>query len=318
MREFGVADLHDAGQRVALLVDVAHARLGGGFPRHHLHAVVRLHRIERRHVLGVEEPASPSAVIGIGPVQSGEVGGIGAVLDEVVPVVVVVARRLDASLAAGLRQRRVLRQRGLVLPGRPEIAEDQSAKLPHRIGEVLHLLVEHAAGRLCRLLEAGSAHIEEPSVIWTPKPGGLHVAVLQGCPAVRAVKTQQAQPPLAVAEQHKILSENPDPDRNIPKVARAPHHHPVASEPLPGGRASPHVGEVRHGQHSRTSLGHGVTPLRHSGTRRSFRHPSVIPAPVGHSRTPPSFPRKRESRGGGGVLRGVSRPTPPGFPLSRE
>ena len=247
MGELGVADLHDAGQRVALLVHVAHTRLGGRLPRHHLHAVVRLHRIERRHVLRVEEPASPGAVIGIGPVQRGEVGGVGAVLDEVVPVVVVVARRLDAPLPAGLRQGSVLRQRRLMV-GRPEIGEDQAAQLPHRVGEVADLLVEHAAGRLRRLLQAGARDIEQPSVVWTAQPRRLAVAVLQGGAAVGAVKAQEARAALAVPKQHQVLTEDTDPDRNVPQVVVSAHHHPVVPEPLAGGRAWSHLGEVRRGQ----------------------------------------------------------------------
>ena len=300
--ELGVADLHHAGQRVALLVDVAHARLGSGFPRHHLHAVAGLHGVERRHVPGVEEPTPPGAVVGVGEVQGGEVGGVGAVLDEVVPVVVVVARRLDAPLAAGLCERCVLRQRRLLVR-RPEVGEDQPAQLPHRVGEVAHLLVERAAGRLRRLLQAGAGHVEEPPVVRAAQPRCHHVAVLQGGAAVGAVKPQEPQAALAVAEQHQVLAEDAHPDGDVPQVVVPAHHHPVAPEPLAGGRAPAHMGEV-----TRRECCHaGFLPRVYPSFPRTA---SVIPAnrPCQNSpwlrtwrrRPIPSFRRKPESRGGRG------------------
>ena len=75
----------------------------------------------------------------------------------------------------------------------------------------------------------------------------------------------------------------------------------------------------------------GQAPLRHSSPRASPRHsarwrgPTAVfppfPRPLRHSRAPsvipappPSFPRKRESRGGGGVLQRCSPPHPTWIP----
>jgi hypothetical protein len=72
---------------------------------------------------------------------------------------------------------------------------------------MLNPVFKRAVFRLGRLFQAPAAPIIKPAVITAPETAVFHPAELQRRSAVRAVKSQKAQLPAAVAEQNKILSE---------------------------------------------------------------------------------------------------------------
>src|ERR1043166_8285620 len=105
MRELEIANLNNARQRDGLFIDVFGIRGGAGFARDHLDAVGRFDRVEVRNVEAIEEPAAPCAVVGIAAMEYRKMHRINAVLDEIKPVVVVVASGFDISLIALFDQR---------------------------------------------------------------------------------------------------------------------------------------------------------------------------------------------------------------------
>src|SRR5437870_347359 len=121
MSELGVADLQNARQSKTFFVHVL--RIGGRarLTRNDFHPVGGLDGIERRNIPEVEKPTPPRPVIGIGPVQNGKVHWIGAVFDEIEPVVIVNASTLQRALPVRIRQRSVSWKRRRIITVWPKI-----------------------------------------------------------------------------------------------------------------------------------------------------------------------------------------------------
>src|SRR5689334_19561428 len=72
----------------------------------------------------------------------------------------------------------------------------------------------------------------------------FNVAVLQRCAAVRTVRADQTDAPLAVAKQHEFFVEHFNGLRNIAKIARGADGQPVAAKPSTRRRAAADVRKV--------------------------------------------------------------------------
>src|SRR5262245_64016962 len=106
-----------------------------------------------RNIVKVEKPASPRSVSRVASMEHGEVHRIDTVLDKIEPIVIVVANRLDVALAATVDKRRILGKGRRIFSVRSHVGEDESAQLPHRIGNVLDLSMrseERRVGKECR------------------------------------------------------------------------------------------------------------------------------------------------------------------------
>ena len=72
-----------------------------------------------------------------------------------------------------------------------------------------HPLVERAARRLARLLQAAGRSVEQPAVVQAAQAAVLQPPVAQVGAAVGAVQPQQARLALLVAEQHQVFAQQP-------------------------------------------------------------------------------------------------------------
>ena len=189
--KLGVADLQDARQGEAFLVDILGVCGRSRLARDDFHAVGGFHRVERRNLFEVKKPTAPSPVVGVGSVQDRKVHGVRAVFDEVEPVVIVNPSRFQRSFARGVRQCPILRQRRRARLIRSQIGKNQSTQFSHRIRTMLHLLRELALLWFCRHLQALTTDIEQPAVIRAANPAIFYIAVFQRCSPMRAMETQK-------------------------------------------------------------------------------------------------------------------------------
>ena len=67
-----------------------------------------------------------------------------------------------------------------------------------------------AAARLARLFQTAAVNIVEPAVIEATQPTVFDAAVAQIRAAMRAMQSEQADPPLIVAKQSQRLAKNLD------------------------------------------------------------------------------------------------------------
>src|SRR4029077_6555228 len=72
----------------------------------------------------------------------------------------------------------------------------------------------------------------------------LNVAILQRRAPVRAVKAEQSQFALGIAEQHEFFAQNFDRLRNIVEVLHRAHHNPVTAKPFTPWRPWAYMGDV--------------------------------------------------------------------------
>ena len=109
---------------------------------------------------------------------------------------------------AGLHhlQALVARQHRL-LPGWPEIGENQAVALLDRIPGLAHALTLRA-GRvgLARHLQAMAFDVEQPAVVAATNAALLDLAVVQRRAAMAAARIDKSRPPLPVAKQDQLLA----------------------------------------------------------------------------------------------------------------
>src|SRR5215468_1044847 len=156
--------------------------------------------------MAIEKPAAPGTVAGVAAMKDGEVHGVDAIFDEVEPVVIVVPDRLDVLLTAAADKRKIVGQRWGIVMNWPQVGEDQAALLPHRIGQMLHLLIELTVLRLRGLFEAIACYIEEPGMVRTANTAGFNFAIFEGAAAVRAMQAHQTDTSVQIAEKYQLLA----------------------------------------------------------------------------------------------------------------
>src|SRR6266850_8403588 len=191
MGKLEIPDLNNTRQSHAFLINIFRTRSRTRLTRDHLHSVGRLNCIEMRNVVKVEKPAPPRSVAGVATMEHGEMHRIDAVLNEVEPVVIVVANQLDISLAATVDKRRIFRNWRRRIPVRSHVGEDESTQFPHRIRKVLDLPVILAAFWLPGLLETIARYVEQPPVVGAPNASLFDVSVFEGAAAVRAMQAHK-------------------------------------------------------------------------------------------------------------------------------
>ena len=136
------------------------------------------------------------------------------------------------SPSAALRARAGTRSRARAAARRGPCRQDQPARLAAGIGGVADAVLERAVGRLAGLLQAAAAHVVEPAVVQAAQPARLAAAVAQVDAAVRAVQAEQAGSARVVAEQHQLLTQQPDRQRRTARrqLLRQRHGLPVAAQ----------------------------------------------------------------------------------------
>src|SRR5688572_11933830 len=134
MGKFGIADLQNTRQRETLLVHVLSIACRSRFARDDFHAVGSFHRIEWRNIFEIKKPAAPGAVVGIGAMKDRKVRWVGAILDEIEPVIIVLAGWLERPLSVWFNQRFILRQWRRALLVGAHVGENQSADFSNGIG----------------------------------------------------------------------------------------------------------------------------------------------------------------------------------------
>src|SRR4051812_2188665 len=125
---------------------------------------------------------------------------IGAVLDEVKPVVMENPRRFQRSLSGAFSEGLVARQRRWIVAVRTHIGEKDSALLAHRISKMPHFLGKLAASRFARHRQTLPAKIEQPAVVGAANAAVFDVAVFQRRAAMRAMRTDQTDRALLVTK----------------------------------------------------------------------------------------------------------------------
>src|SRR5712691_6989261 len=95
-----------------------------------------------------------------------------------------------------------------------------------------NLILEIAAARLQRLVDAAALSVVSPPVIGAHQTVFHHLTILQRRQPMGTVNPQQPRPPLAVAEYHQVFAEHPDGDRNLLEVGRQTDRVPIPPEHL--------------------------------------------------------------------------------------
>ena len=91
-----------------------------------------------------------------------------------------------------------------------EISPQNPAALHHRIGPLADIPTQGGIGRLGWRFEAVSRDIEQPAMERATQAAVLQPPEGEVRAAMRAIPVQEAEPPLFVAEQYKILPQQPD------------------------------------------------------------------------------------------------------------
>src|SRR6266576_682856 len=216
--KLGIADLQDARQREALLIDVLGVCGRSPLARYDFHAVRRLDRVEGRNVFEIKKPTAPCSVIGIGAVKSREMCRIGAILDEVKPVIIIYSRGLQRSLSSGIRKRFVPRQLRQIILLWAQVREDEPALLLHRIRQMFDLAGKVTVPWLRRHSQTLPANVEQPAMIGTPNPAVLDIAIFQRGAAMRTVLANQAELASLIAKQHQLFTQDFDRHRNVVEI----------------------------------------------------------------------------------------------------
>ena len=123
--------------------------------------------------------------------------------------------------------------------GRPHIGPHEAAGLARRIGLVLELACEAAFRWLRGHLQHIAFDVELPAVIEAAQPAFLIAAEHQRGAPVRTVFVEHAEAAVAVAKDHEVLAEQPNPDRGSIRFRHLLGH--AGGDPMP-----PH--ELAHGR----------------------------------------------------------------------
>jgi hypothetical protein len=117
-----------------------------------------------------------------------------------------------------------------------EIGEDQPADLVRRIGALADLVLERALRRLAGRLEHASVDVEQPAVVAAADTVLRDDAVFERGAPVCTMLVQQADPARQVAEDHQVLAEHPDHQRQVGQLRRHRDRMPEAAHVLAAGR----------------------------------------------------------------------------------
>src|SRR5438093_492043 len=167
-------------------------------------------------------------VLVVAAVEPLGVDGVQGVLHALHPVA---GDHRDADVAPDVvhHQKVPPRQQGSGLGA--EVGEHEAAELLDRIGRRPHAVLEGAAGKLGRHLDAAPLAVEHPAVVAASEAVCFGDAVAQRHPTVRTALADQAEPASAVAEQHQILSKELDPLDGVGvQIGRSGDGEPVPAQ----------------------------------------------------------------------------------------
>ncbi len=153
--------------------------------------------------------------------------------------------------------------------GRPHVREDHAAEIEGRIRPLAEGVFQSAARRLPRCFEDPAVDVEDPAVVAAANPPLTDQAVLERRAAVRAVQLEQPDATAPVAEQHEILPEDPEAQRNVRQLPREGDRLPEAAEILAARRAGADPRELLVG---RRDLARVIRAVRRVEDLRRFRH----------------------------------------------
>ena len=201
-------------------------------------------------------------------VQEDAVERIHRVLCDLQPV----AGRVDGvgnELVVGLVDR-IEQREGRPRLGRPEVGEHQAAVLVHRVGAMEEVSGDAAGRRLAGGLQDRAVDVVEPAVVAAADPGLADDAELERGAAMAAMRVQQPEASAAIAEQHQLLAEDAQRQRQVLDLPGHRHREPEAPEVLAGRRARPDPGpggvvRLADRRRARGLLAHGVPPQARRG-----------------------------------------------------
>ena len=231
------AGLGDVGQDVFLHArpDVCiHPSRDGAV--HRERAFVILHVAQHSPGVGELRPVDQG-------VQEHRVDGVDAVLRYLQPV----ARKgAGVGLHHGVRNLESVVDGELrSLRGWSEVGENDALVLEGRISALTDLGEERTAGGFGRSLEERAVDVPEPAVVAAADALVFDASVLERRAPVRAMAVQQADPSRSVAEEHQVLAEESNCERQVADFLRERDAVPEAAQVLSAGRARPDVGELR-------------------------------------------------------------------------
>ena len=169
--------------------------------------------------------------------------GIHRVLDDLQPVAGVGQRigdRFHPGNVEGVED-----GKGRPFGGRSEVREDDPGPFHYRVGPGAEAPANRRILGFGRGFQDGAVHVEEPAVVAAADTARLADAVLERCPAVRAVLLKESGTPAAVPEEDQLLVEHPNELRQLAELRRSRHRLPEAAHELPTRSAGSDVGELR-------------------------------------------------------------------------
>ena len=126
---------------------------------------------------------------------------------------------------------------------RSHIGEDQPAVLLHRVGAVIEPVLERAGRRLAGRLEDPPVGREQPAMIAAAEAPGLDDAVFERGAAMAAMQVEKPPFAAAAAEQHQILAEHAQLERQFADFGGECDGLPEAPQIFAAGRAALDMGE---------------------------------------------------------------------------
>src|SRR5947208_737456 len=130
-----------------------------------------------------------------------------------------------------------------LLVGRSEIAENEAVRFMRRIGAVTQLVIQRAVSRLPRGFQDRAVDVEQPPMIAAAYPLRADEAEFERGAAMRAVQFQQTDRAALIAERDQILTQDPDPQREVAELIGETHRLPEAAHVFATRRIRPDMAE---------------------------------------------------------------------------
>src|SRR5207237_6109535 len=132
---------------------------------------------------------------------------------------------------------------GRRLVGRSEVGADQAVRFMRRIGAVPYLVLQRAVSRLARGFQDRAVDVEQPPMVAAAYPLRADEAEFERGAAMRAVQFQQTDRAALVAKRDQILTQDPDPQREIAEFIGETYRLPEAAHVFAARRIRPDMGE---------------------------------------------------------------------------
>ena len=171
------------------------------------HAIVGFRLIAQRRRLGIDRQRF-LLVLGQHSMQEREMRGIDAALQALHPVAVLPLLG-DVALCRRHESHLELRQLGNSI-ARPHVDPDHVGPFAHRIGQQLDRVLVGRFWRRCREIDAVAVDVELPAMEGTAQATFLVAAVIETSAAMRAVRFDDADATVAVAERQQVLAQDLD------------------------------------------------------------------------------------------------------------